>query len=172
MDCYSSVPQLISVWGLIIFAPVNTLSHPAQPFSSVSLMDQRPLTKDDAFGVRWVDKRACAKIIESYRNEGIFTPPPLGGMNWGAIALAGKGQIGVVNLNHIPALVQLLSSKDFNRAVANNGMPGWQLTEKARASYGMARRSVACSIADLGQCHAYVLLAFAPPRDEFIVFSR
>ncbi|MFT5012913.1 MAG: quinoprotein glucose dehydrogenase [Patiriisocius sp.] len=126
------------------------LSHPTQPFSSVSLMDQKPLTKDDAYGVMWVDKRACAKIIETYRNEGIFTPPSVGGsiqnpayaggMNWGGIALDGKRQIGVVNLNHIPALVKLLPRKDFNRAVVNNGMPGWQLTAMKGTPYGMARR--------------------------------
>ncbi|MFT6015905.1 MAG: quinoprotein glucose dehydrogenase, partial [Candidatus Azotimanducaceae bacterium] len=93
---------------------------------------------------------ACAKIIETYRNEGIFTPPSVGGsiqnpayaggMNWGGIALDGKRQIGVVNLNHIPALVKLLPRKDFNRAVVNNGMPGWQLTAMKGTPYGMARR--------------------------------
>lgn len=129
---------------------VGELAHPTQPFSSVALIDHKPLTKDDAFGVMWVDKRACAKIIESYRNEGIFTPPSIkgtiqnpaytGGMNWGGIALDAERQIGIVNLSQIPALVQLLPRKDFDRAVANNGMPGWQLTEMSGTPYGVARK--------------------------------
>ncbi len=126
------------------------LAHPTQPFSSVALMDHRPLTADDAFGVMISDKRACARIIESYRNEGIFTPPSLkgsiqnpayaGGINWGGIALDPGRQIGIVNLNHIPALVKLLPRKDFNRAVINKEMPGWQLTEMTGTPYGVARK--------------------------------
>lgn len=126
------------------------VAHPTQPFSSISLMDTGPLTDDDAFGLYYFDRKACQKIIREYRNEGIFTPPSergtilypsyAGGMNWGGIALDPKRQIGIVNFNQIAALVKLLPRRVFDRVVANNEMPGWQLTAQRGTPYGMARK--------------------------------
>lgn len=126
------------------------LAHPTQLFSSISLMDLEPLTGEDAFGVYYFDRRDCKKIINSYRNEGIFTPPSIngtilypsyaGGMNWGGIAIDPERQIGVMNFNQIAALVKLLPRRVFDRVVANGEMPGWQLTAQRGTPYGMARK--------------------------------
>ena len=126
------------------------LAHPTQPFSSVTLMDLGPVDPEDAFGIPFFTTPDCRRIIETYRNEGVFTPPSIrgtiqypayaGGMNWGGIALDPERQIGVVNFLQIPALIKLLPRKDFNRAVVQNEMPGWQLTAMAGTPYGLARK--------------------------------
>ncbi len=49
---------------------------PTQPFSSIpSLVSQRPLDPQDAWGVTFWDRGKCRDLIASHRNEGIFTPP-------------------------------------------------------------------------------------------------
>lgn len=126
------------------------LAHPNQPFSAVAVMDLGPVKPEDAFGIPFYSTPACRKIIKTYRNEGVFTPPSIrgtiqspayaGGMNWGGIAVDPIRQIGIVNFLQIPALVKLLPRKDFNRARANNEMPDWQLTPMAGTPYGMARK--------------------------------
>lgn len=126
------------------------IAHPTQLFSSISVMDLKPVSVEDAFGVYYFDRKACQKIILEYRNDGVFTPPSIdgtlqypayaGGMNWSGIALDPERQIGVVNFNQIAALVKLLPRRVFDRVVANNEMPGWQLTAQRGTPYGMARK--------------------------------
>ena len=129
---------------------VGELAYATQPYSSIQVMDLGPVSEDDAFGVYFFDRLSCQKIIRAYRNEGIFTPPNIagtilkpayaGGINWGGIAIDPERQIGIVNFNQIPALLKLLPRQVFNRAVANNEMPGWQLTAMRGTPYGMARK--------------------------------
>jgi quinoprotein glucose dehydrogenase len=135
------------------------LAHPTQPFSSVSVMDLGPVKPEDAFGIPFYSTPGCRKIIESYRNEGVFTPPSTrgtiqmpsyaGGMNWGGIALDPTRQIGIVNFMQIPALVKLLPRKEFNRVRTNNEMPGWQLTPMTGTPYGMARKMFLSDFEDI-----------------------
>ncbi|MGH8169701.1 MAG: PQQ-binding-like beta-propeller repeat protein [Steroidobacteraceae bacterium] len=73
--------------------PSPTQPYPAAP---PALVRQGPVTAADAWGVAWLDKRACRKRIEADRSEGIFQPPSTresiyspgfaGGSNWGGIA--------------------------------------------------------------------------------------
>lgn len=129
---------------------VGELAYATQPYSSIQVMDLGPVSEDDAFGVYFFDRLSCQKIIRAYRNEGIFTPPTIagtilkpayaGGINWGGIAIDPERQIGIVNFNQIPALLKLLPRQVFNRAVANNEMPGWQLTAMRGTPFGMARK--------------------------------
>jgi quinoprotein glucose dehydrogenase len=87
-----------------------------QPFPvTPSLVSQSPLDPADAWGVTFWDRRQCRKIIESHRNEGIFTPPDrrgtiqnpgdIGGVNWGGIAFDARSQRIFAAVNHLPMLV-------------------------------------------------------------------
>ena len=70
------------------------------------------------------DRAACRAAIEALRNEGIFTPPStrgtlvmpsnIGGAHWGGIAIDPVRQIGVVPVNRIAAMVQLIPRDGFD----------------------------------------------------------
>jgi len=126
------------------------VSHPTQPFSSIVLADQRALGPDDAFGLAVFDKWGCQRILESFRSEGIYTPPSTrgtvqnpgwgGGMNWGGVSLDVIRQIALVNYMQLPGLIKLLPRAEYNRVRTNQSMKGWQLTSMSGTPYGMARR--------------------------------
>lgn len=122
-----------------------------QPFSEIPpLASQKALTADDAFGIAWFDKRACAETIESFRSEGIFTPPSLrgtilnpsyaGGSNWGGVAVDESRQIAVTNVNQIPALVRLIPRDGLEALQASGELDGWDVSRMAGTPYYMARR--------------------------------
>ena len=70
---------------------------PTQPFPTHLPHLLPPLTSDDAWGFTFIDRGACREKMDSLRNEGIYTPPSLGGSinypsngggnNWGSPAI-------------------------------------------------------------------------------------
>ena len=89
-----------------------------QPFSSLpSLVSQRKLNPEDAWGITFWDRGKCRDLIASHRNEGIFTPPDthgtilspgyIGGVNWGGIAVDESRQRIFAAVNHLPMVVTL-----------------------------------------------------------------
>lgn len=127
------------------------MASPTQPFSSIPpLVDHRPLTVDDAFGIAWFDRRNCQRILSSFRSEGIFTPPSLqgsimypsyaGGSNWGGVAIDPERQIAIANVNQIPALVRLIAREDLATLRASGELDGWQVSPQHGTPYAMARR--------------------------------
>jgi quinoprotein glucose dehydrogenase len=127
------------------------VTSPTQPFSSIpALVDQSALTKDDAFGLLFFDKRSCKKQIGSYRSEGIFTPPSLGGTimnpgyaggaNWGGVAVDSKRQIAVTNVIQGPALVRLIPRDQLSALQESGDLEGWDIAEQRGTPYYMARR--------------------------------
>ncbi len=111
--------------------PEETLS-PTQPFPThVAPLHPLELDAEDAFGFTPFDRGQCRDLIESYRYDGIFTPPSVegsiqmphtgGGMNWGGVALDQKRGLMIVNQSHaaivnklIPrALADRMSASDF-----------------------------------------------------------
>ena len=127
------------------------VTSPTQPFSSIpALADQSALTKDDAFGLLFFDKRSCKKQIGSYRSEGIFTPPSLGGTimnpgyaggaNWGGVAVDSKRQIAVTNVIQGPALVRLIPRDQLSALQESGDLEGWDIAEQRGTPYYMARR--------------------------------
>ncbi len=81
------------------------------------------LTSDDAWGLLYFDKRACAKKIAALRSEGLFTPPNLkgtiefpftgGGVNWGSGAIdPGRGLL-IVNTTRLAHVIRLIPRADF-----------------------------------------------------------
>lgn len=124
---------------------------PTQPFSSFPpLADQRALSAEDAFGISWFDRRSCVRTLRNFRSEGIFTPPSLegtvmnpsyaGGSNWGGIAIDQERQIGIVNVNQIPALVMLIPRDNLESFVTQYDEDEWEIAEQSGTPYYMARR--------------------------------
>jgi quinoprotein glucose dehydrogenase len=97
------------------------------------------LSGDDAWGLTPWDQGQCRKLIEGYRNEGIFTPVSLegtiqfpgvsGGTNWGSLAFEPQRGWVVLNMSHLPSVTGLipreqLASFDLPDGAARSRMEG------------------------------------------------
>ncbi len=121
-----------------------------QPFSSLpSLVSQRRLEPADAWGITFWDRGKCRELIESYRNEGIFTPPDtrgtilwpgyLGGVNWGGIAVDQSRQRIFAAVNHLPMVVTLLKPATLEQQLKSDDYPHSEFARQAGTPYGMRR---------------------------------
>lgn len=130
---------------------------PTQPMSSFpAFADQSALSREDAFGMSWFDKRSCIRVLNEYRSEGIFTPPSLtgsimnpsygGGANWGGVAVDTARQIAIVNVNQIPALVRLIPRDELEALLEVEDMSDWEISRQTGTPYYMARRIFLSSI--------------------------
>ena len=92
---------------------------PTQPFPvKPEPLVPTSITPDDAWGFTFWDKAQCRKLIESTRNEGIFTPPSLqgsaffpsdfGGNNWGTPAIDPERGLIILNTLFMPSVVKLI----------------------------------------------------------------
>lgn len=97
-------------------------SSPTQPFPTFPApLHPHHLEAEQAFGFTPYDRGACRAKIESLRNEGIFTPPSLGGSiqypgvaggaNWGSLAHDPERGLLVLNHNSV-AQIQTLIPRD------------------------------------------------------------
>jgi quinoprotein glucose dehydrogenase len=125
-------------------------ASPTQPFSSIpSLVSQRRLSPDDAWGVTFWDRGKCRDLIASLRNEGIFTPPDvrgsilspgyIGGVDWGGIAFDQNRQRIFAAVNHLPMVVTLLNPKEFDREAGSGQYPHSDFSRQSGTPYGMRR---------------------------------
>ncbi|MEP5764761.1 MAG: pyrroloquinoline quinone-dependent dehydrogenase [Halieaceae bacterium] len=78
---------------------------------------EQPLTADDAWGLSFWDKGACADSIRELNNQGLYTPPSahgsvhypmsFGGNNWGSPAIHPQSRVMVVFTNRVPGEITL-----------------------------------------------------------------
>tara|TARA_R110000824_G_scaffold390760_22_gene588084 strand:+ start:7068 stop:9041 length:1974 start_codon:yes stop_codon:yes gene_type:complete len=121
---------------------------PTQPFpvKPPALVPQR-LDKDDAWGVAWFDKRACAARLEKARSDGLFTPPSMegtvlypfngGGANWGGMAFDPVRNVAVVNMNIAAHIVTLFPADEFKGRKDTDGHA--EISPMTGTPYGMRR---------------------------------
>ncbi len=94
-------------------------ASPKQPFATTpSLVSHAAVTRQDAWGLTFIDRGKCRELIGKYRSEGIFTPPSLrgtivspgnaGGINWGSLAVDGDQQVVVAAVNNLPMVATLI----------------------------------------------------------------
>jgi quinoprotein glucose dehydrogenase len=125
-------------------------ASPTQPFSSIpSLVSQRKLQPDDAWGITFWDRGKCRDLITSHRNEGIFTPPDIrgtilwpgyiGGVNWGGIAFDESRQRIFAAVNHLPMVVTLLSQDTLEQQMKSDDFPHSDFARQSGTPYGMRR---------------------------------
>jgi quinoprotein glucose dehydrogenase len=97
---------------------------PTQPFPTFPPpLHPHRLSPEDAFGFLPYDRGACRELIASLRNEGIFTPPSLGGSveypgiaggaNWGSLAFDPSRRLIVLTQNHIGEAKTLIRREDM-----------------------------------------------------------
>ena len=121
-----------------------------QPFSSLpSLVSQRKLNPDDAWGITFWDRGKCRDLIASHRNEGIFTPPDthgtilapgyIGGVNWGGIAVDESRQRVFAAVNHMPMVVTLMSAETMEQQARSDDYPHSDFARQSGTPYAMRR---------------------------------
>jgi quinoprotein glucose dehydrogenase len=122
---------------------------PTQPFpTKPAPLHPHTLTPDDAFGFTPYDKRACRKLIESLRHDGIYTPPSLegsvqfpgmiGGMNWGSVSVDPQRRVVVANTQRIATVIQLVPQADFAKNYPD-GAPAYGYEPQTGAPYFLKR---------------------------------
>ena len=124
---------------------------PTQPFPTLTppVVPTR-LDPEDAFGVTWFDRRACRKLIEAARSEGLFTPPseegtilhPFtgGGANWGGPAFDPSRNLLVINMNSLAHHVQLIPAERV--AEVREVYHDQEVSPQEGAPYGMKRETL------------------------------
>lgn len=133
-------------------APGETVS-PTQPYpvAPPALVPQGPVTPADAWGVAWLDTRACRKLIAADRSEGIFQPPSTkesiyapgfaGGANWGGIAFDPSRQLAIVNTMNLPWLMALVPRDQVAAEIRDPKYRGWEFGMQVGTPYAMRRRT-------------------------------
>jgi quinoprotein glucose dehydrogenase len=101
------------------------------PLAPPPLVPQR-LTPDDAWGLTFLDRRACARKIAALRSEGPYTPPSLkgtilfpftgGGVNWGGGAIDPAQGLFIVNTTRLAHVIRVIPRPE--RATAAAAHPG------------------------------------------------
>lgn len=131
---------------------------PTQPYplAPPALVPQAPVTPDDAWGVAWLDKRACRKRIEADRSEGMFQPPSTresvyspgfaGGSNWGGIAFDPRRQLVIANTMNLPWLMALVPRDQVAAQMRDPQYRDWEFGQMRGTPYAMRRRTFMSSL--------------------------
>lgn len=127
-------------------------TSPTQPFpvSPKGLAPQGPATP---WGATDADRAFCTAEMGKLRNEGVFTPPSvggsymlpgnIGGMAWGGAAYDPVHRLLLIPTNNLGAEVRLIPRADFARERETEGRNingDWEFAEQRGTPYGMARR--------------------------------
>ena len=131
---------------------------PTQPFpiAPPPLVPQHAITADDAWGLTPWDRAGCRDQIKALVSKGIYTPPSLqgtimipgnaGGSNWGSVAYDPVRQILLANTMHLPFVVALIPSGEFE-AVRDSGLyPDTEFAPQPGTAYGMRRKPLLSSL--------------------------
>lgn len=122
-------------------------AYPTQPFPVVTpnLIGDTRVTPADAFGLTPVDQLACQLLIAGARSEGVFTPPsergsiqfpgPLGGVNWGGMAIDEPRGLLITSVNRLPDLVRMIPRNSLYLPLPNE-----VIYDQAGTPYKVGRR--------------------------------
>jgi quinoprotein glucose dehydrogenase len=121
-----------------------------QPFSSLpALVPQAAIRPEDAWGLTFWDRGKCRDLINSLRNEGIFTPPDLrgtllspgyiGGVDWGGIVFDEQHQRVIAAVNQLPMVVTLLTAEQLALQSQSGDYAHSEFARQAGAPYGVRR---------------------------------
>jgi len=127
-------------------------TSPTQPFPVLPppLIPQS-LGADEAWGITFWDRGRCRKRMAGLRNEGIYTPPSIGGslvipgntggMNWSGAAFDPVRQLLVTNVNNLPAEVHLIPRAELQAQIETARSRGLDLeiAPQTGTPYAMSR---------------------------------
>jgi len=121
-----------------------------QPFPlAPPAVSRQRMSIDDAWGATPEERDACRAAMASLRNEGLFTPPSvggslvypghLGGMNWSGYSYDPDRDRLIVNTNELAATVRIIPRDRFADE-AQASRDGSEFGSQLGAPFGMARR--------------------------------
>ena len=100
---------------------------PTQPFSSLPSLMPQDLSADQAFGKTPADQKFCHDKIAALVNHGIFTPistrstleypGPVGGVNWGSVAIDPETGILYADTNRLAFNIRLVPRQDTSTSI-------------------------------------------------------
>jgi quinoprotein glucose dehydrogenase len=134
-------------------------SSPTQPFPTTPRpLAPTTLSGDDAWGLTPWDQRQCRKLLERYRNNGIFTPSSLegtiqypgviGGTNWGSAAFEPERGWVILNMSRLPSVTGLIPRTELESGKSN--VPdGAAISQMRGTPYGLFRLPALLSPLDL-----------------------
>jgi quinoprotein glucose dehydrogenase len=125
-------------------------TSPTQPFPvTPAPLTPQTLKPQDAWGIFPWDRRACRKLIQASRSEGVFTPPSvegtilfpgsIGGMHWGGIAWEKQRDLVVLNTNRLAFMVKLIPRERYNQEKKPSGNKPTQYYDQLGTPYGVFR---------------------------------
>jgi quinoprotein glucose dehydrogenase len=134
------------------------VTSPTQPFPlAPPAVAPQKLSADDSWGITPEDRAYCRERIQSLRNDGLFTPPSIGGtlalpghvggMNWSSYAFDAQHGWLIVNTNNLPAAIRVIPADKFDAEASGNADSSrsveasdfGQFTRQRGAPYGMFR---------------------------------
>jgi len=127
-------------------------TSPTQPFPVLPppLIPQSQ-SADEAWGLTFWDRGRCRSRMAGLRNEGIYTPPSIGGslvipgnvggMNWSGAAVDPVRQLLVTNVNNLPAEVHLIPRAELQAQIESARSRGLDLeiAPQSGTPYAMSR---------------------------------
>ncbi len=128
------------------------VAWPTQPFpvETPAFIPQGADPAEDAWGLTPWDESRCRERLQGLRNDGIFTPPSLGGSlmipgysggsNWGGVAIDPVRRMVVTNASNLPFEVRLIPRADFEAEKERLGDdPTLEFAAQEATPYGLVR---------------------------------
>jgi len=123
-------------------------TSPTQPFPTLPPRLGPPrVGADDMWGLTPLDRRACARMLASLRNDGLFTPPSFegslvmpgigGGTNWGSVSFDPERQVLITNYSNLPFVIRLIPRATYDQGSEGHGE---ELAPQLGTPYGMGRK--------------------------------
>ena len=114
--------------------PGETAS-PTQPFvTKPAPLAPLSITRDDIWGMTWLDRKKCLEAFDQLDYKGIFTPPSLrgsleypglgGGVNWGSVSVDPLHHRMVVNMQVAPFTLKLIPRAQFKGDLHGSDLVG------------------------------------------------
>jgi quinoprotein glucose dehydrogenase len=123
---------------------------PTQPFPThPKPLHPLDLSPDAAFGFTPIDRASCRELLESYRWDGIYTPPSVegslqmphtgGGMNWGGLAIDPASGLLYVNQTHAAVVNRLIPRAEYAELDPKDFVYPQELYPLVGTPYGLHR---------------------------------
>jgi quinoprotein glucose dehydrogenase len=130
-------------------------ASPTQPYPDLPPLVPQKMNAAEAWGPTPEDRKWCQEKIGAVRNEGIFTPPEVGGtlavpgnvggVNWGGGAFDPARGLLLANTNRLPYLLRLIPRdkvSDEPRSLGENRLGG-DFGSQRKTPYAMYREVLA-----------------------------
>ena len=130
---------------------VDLVLSPTQPWPVLpEPVTQSDFDIDEPFGLTFLDKHLCRRLLREMHYDGLYTPPSTrwtmhytgnaGGINWGGVAIDPQRGLLVVNASNFAWKVKLIPRAEFAQVARENF--GHEIGPQRGTDYGIWREIV------------------------------